>query len=466
MGVNFANNAEIGLSDGTIVTQASGGNSGGGTGNTFWDVITATGSVKVTAASAAHGGFGFECTGASGAQGLMRKQGFNDTLGVARFYRTKETAAPASGVEAIFQVVTSGGPIVCSIGISSSGKYCVMNAVTSTVVYTSTTSRALGDRIEFCWNVGTTTSNSGYTFKLFSGSGGTPNDTTTATETKSSSIENFGTTNWDRFYAGKVSSSSWVTVLGYDDVKVSSGTNTFFGPASSPPSASFTSSAVALTASFDGSASAPVAPATSISNYAWTFGDSGTSPTNTGATVSHTYATGGTYTATLTVTDNLGNSSTAFSGSVTVAPPAGTVTVQSLGTHTGFAPNTGTALGVLADGDATTFDAATGPSSAEFDVTLQAVVPPSSGQPFKVFVLIDQVGASSSSVTAQLFEGATQRSPASGLGTPQSIPAGTGDATTGTVSGLLTFVFPWSDVQNITTGGWNALTVKLQVTAS
>jgi PKD repeat protein len=53
--------------------------------------------------------------------------------------------------------------------------------------------------------------------------------------------------------------------------------------------------------SFNGSASSD--PDGTISSYAWTFGDGGT---GSGVTASHTYTTAGTFTAKLTVTDNLG----------------------------------------------------------------------------------------------------------------------------------------------------------------
>src|SRR5206468_6998016 len=65
-----------------------------------------------------------------------------------------------------------------------------------------------------------------------------------------------------------------------------------------PPTAAFTSSCTALTCSFTSTSSDPDG---SIAAYSWTFGDGATS---TAQNPSHTYAAGGTYTVTLTVTDN------------------------------------------------------------------------------------------------------------------------------------------------------------------
>jgi PKD repeat protein len=69
---------------------------------------------------------------------------------------------------------------------------------------------------------------------------------------------------------------------------------------------------------FDGSTSSD--PDGTIASYAWTFGDGGTA---TGSKPSHTYAASGTYTVTLTVTDNQGAASAPASTplSVTVPPP-------------------------------------------------------------------------------------------------------------------------------------------------
>jgi PKD repeat protein len=71
-----------------------------------------------------------------------------------------------------------------------------------------------------------------------------------------------------------------------------------------------------LACSFDGSGSND--PDGTIASYAWNFGDS---TTGTGATVPHTYAASGTFTVTLTVTDNQGGTKSATTN-VTVAPIA------------------------------------------------------------------------------------------------------------------------------------------------
>jgi hypothetical protein len=71
------------------------------------------------------------------------------------------------------------------------------------------------------------------------------------------------------------------------------------GGGNTPPTASFTSDCTDLDCSFDGTASSDSDG--SIASYAWTFGDGATA---SGSTASHSYASGGDYTVTLTVTDN------------------------------------------------------------------------------------------------------------------------------------------------------------------
>jgi len=73
------------------------------------------------------------------------------------------------------------------------------------------------------------------------------------------------------------------------------------GPVNEPPIASFTASCTELACGFDASAS--VDPDGTILSYEWDLGDGTTA---TGVTASHTYAAAGTYTVTVTVTDDGG----------------------------------------------------------------------------------------------------------------------------------------------------------------
>lgn len=94
------------------------------------------------------------------------------------------------------------------------------------------------------------------------------------------------------------------------------------GPVNQPPVASFTFSCSGLTCSFNGTGSFD--PEGSALSYAWAFGD-GT--TGSGATVSKTYASAGTRTVTLTVTDNLGATGST-SQSVTTSTSGGGITLS------------------------------------------------------------------------------------------------------------------------------------------
>jgi PKD repeat protein len=91
---------------------------------------------------------------------------------------------------------------------------------------------------------------------------------------------------------------------------------TFGTPQNQAPTASFTSACSDLTCSFNASASTDDV---GITDYAWNFGD-GT--TGSGVTTSRTYAAGGNYTVTLTVTDGGGLTGTTSAGVNPQTPPA------------------------------------------------------------------------------------------------------------------------------------------------
>ncbi|PAP75965.1 hypothetical protein BSZ37_05680 [Rubrivirga marina] len=83
------------------------------------------------------------------------------------------------------------------------------------------------------------------------------------------------------------------------------------GTPNQPPTAAFTATpdgASPLTIHFNAGTSSD--PDGAIASYAWSFGD-GTPDGTTGPTIDHTYATNGTYTIVLTVTDNNGATATA-----------------------------------------------------------------------------------------------------------------------------------------------------------
>jgi serine protease len=88
------------------------------------------------------------------------------------------------------------------------------------------------------------------------------------------------------------------------------------GPVDSPPTAAYTYSCSGLTCAFDGRGSTDD---NGIGSYAWNFGDG---QSGSGAEVGHIYASGGTFTVVLTVTDTANQSDTE-SKSVTVAGDVG-----------------------------------------------------------------------------------------------------------------------------------------------
>ena len=91
-------------------------------------------------------------------------------------------------------------------------------------------------------------------------------------------------------------------------------------PADAPPTASFTATQTSLSTAFDASASTDSDG--TIAGYAWNFGDGSS---GIGRTVTHAYATAGTYTATLTVTDNGGATDSSTAPITATAPAPATV---------------------------------------------------------------------------------------------------------------------------------------------
>ena len=94
---------------------------------------------------------------------------------------------------------------------------------------------------------------------------------------------------------------AYVVTLTVADNGGSTATQTHSVTVNTPPVASFTTACTGIACNFNGSASSDSDG--TITSYAWNLGD-GT--VVSGPTVSHTYATGGSYLVTLTVTDNSG----------------------------------------------------------------------------------------------------------------------------------------------------------------
>jgi PKD repeat protein len=180
-----------------------------------------------------------------------------------------------------------------------------------------------------------------------------------------------GDTDWggDSYYfAGSIDEAAvYSTVLTPAQIAAHYAASSAVAAPNQAPTAAFTSTAANLAATFDGSTSSD--PDGTVASYAWNFGDGST---GTGANPAHTYAAAGTYTVSLTVTDNQGLASTAVTHPITVAaanqlPTAAfTFTTSGLGvTVNGTSSNDpdGTIASYAWDfGDSTTATGATPPA--------------------------------------------------------------------------------------------------------
>src|SRR5437870_1237296 len=172
----------------------------------------------------------------------------------------------------LFSPATAQPPPVANFTFSCSGLTCNFDASSSTAQAAAT----------YGWTWGDATTGSGKTTTHTYTGGGTYNVTLTVTDA-----------------GGSSSGTQPVTVTAPNQ----------------PPTAHFTFSCTGLRCSFTSTSSDPDG---SIAGYSWTFGDGGTA---TAQNPSHTYGTGGSYTVTLTVSDNQGATSSPVSKTVTVTAP-------------------------------------------------------------------------------------------------------------------------------------------------
>ncbi|MDE2256832.1 MAG: PKD domain-containing protein, partial [Xanthomonadaceae bacterium] len=105
------------------------------------------------------------------------------------------------------------------------------------------------------------------------------------------------------------------------------------GSTGGTPTASFTDTISGLTVSFTDTSTDSGG---TISSWSWNFGDSSTS---TAQNPSHTYAAGGTYTVSETVTDGVSGTTSSISHTVTVTAPGGTPTANFSFTTNGLTAN-------------------------------------------------------------------------------------------------------------------------------
>jgi PKD repeat protein len=236
---------------------------------------------------------GFTCTfdgsGSSDPDGTIRSYGWNFGDGATGSGATSSRTYAAGGTYTvtltvidnvgattqIAHVITVNSPPVAAFTSTCSGLTCSFNA--------SGSSDPDGTIASYAWTFGDGTTGSGATTSRTYAAGGSYTVALTVTDNGSAASQ----------------TTHVVTV----------------NPPNAPPVASFTSACNGLTCSFNASGSSD--PDGTIASYAWSFGD-GT--TNSGATANHTYAAGGSYTVTLTVTDNAAATSTQAQG-VTVVPP-------------------------------------------------------------------------------------------------------------------------------------------------
>jgi PKD repeat protein len=235
------------------------------------------------------------------------------------------------------------------------------------------------------------------------------------------------------FFAGQIDNVAiYPTVLSAAAVLQHYGAGT-----GSNPSASFTKAVTGLSVSVDASGSSAASGRT-ITGYSWDFGDGGTA---TGKTATHAYDTGGSYTITLKVTDNVGVVGTSSQQVTVHQSPTAALTA------------TATGLTASADGSASqAFDGASvssyrwdwGDGSAKQDTTSPTATHTyATPGPYTVtLVVTDSTGAASAPVTKPVT--AAHADPVAAFSASMNLSDLSVDASASTASDGATLSYSWN----------------------
>lgn len=435
-----SNDAETGLATGTAVTT---GNSGGTAGDAFTTVSAGTGgSITFDNSPALHGALSYLLTQGTAACFMEWNQTVLPALAQSYHRRVLRFSALPTGEVPLFQGI--GADLATQgwrLSLLSTGKLRVRGTgAPGTSLQDSTTVLAAGTPYRIAWHVVYGTSGS-IEVRIYANL-----ESTVPTETIGPITTNTGT-DLSRSRMGNTGSSPVLATLRLDDI-VDTDTG-WPGPVIvyAAPTADYSYTVTGLEADFtDASAAAGGGP--TLASWQWDFGDGATS---TSQDPFHIYATSGSYTVALTVTDNLGRSGT-VSKTVTVMPPSATVKWISLDQSSGWTPQggAGSVLAATTDGDPATYvTSLVNPTDQALGGPAGPLVALTAGAPLNLVVPCDKIGGmAAGTVYGKLYQGGTLISTSAPVAVPDADLSG--GAPVAALNKSVICVFPWADVQNIT----------------
>ncbi len=350
------------------------------------------------------------------------------------------TLGGTAGSGTLYDQLISGDHYYIQSEWSNGDVNCEMHPAVGAIVpsFTAPSTASPGASVSF--NPGASTSSQGYTSVTWDfGDGSTSFSRISATPTSVS--HSFAT------------SGVYTVSLTLIDTKGNLTTVTHQVTVRAAPTASFTSSPQAPSGtlvSFDAGASFDPNSGGAISSYAWNFGD-GSAP-GSGASPTHAYASPGTYTVSLVVTDNFGIPSTAATQQLTVGMnPTGAFTLSPLapsGTSVGF--NAAGSSDSNTSGSVVSYAWNFGDGSAAGSGVTPTHAYASLGTYSISLVVTDNSGRSSIAVTHQVTVGAnptgafTASAAASDVGMPVSFNAG-GSSDSNTGGSVVSYAWNFGD---------------------